>query len=323
MKTYIIGNGLGMALDPKAFDIGNAFRNSLSEIDASYRRVLETAFPNKNGSPPEKEEELGLMHQAEAACQFLEQLENLNVPLLSQEGRDFPTASRLFINRTALQFWNCSTNLPGPFIDNLCDRIKERNINIAVLNYDKLLYDPFISRGICNGRKGYLIDGFVGGNIDLKALEHSYQKKNYGHYMHLHGSPLFVEEDGKIRKLDRNEITSTPIETRRHVVLTSFDRKKAVINQSFVLSLYWQALKNSLVDSEQVLIFGYRGQDAHLNETLVEAFREPTKRVIVVEWEGAGEKGERQHFWKKTLKIEDGRLTLKQMPNILSYAWDD
>ena len=136
----------------------------------------------------------------------------------------------------------------------------------------------------------------------------------YGYYMHLHGSPLFVDQDGNISKLRQGELGSDDDVVGSHIVLTHVKHKPTVIAASPLLQAYWEYLEKALIESSEVLLFGYSGLDAHLNELLE---RRSPEVIRVIEWDGAGSEEERRAFWEKQF----GRhVTLIRMSNILEFV---
>jgi hypothetical protein len=77
----------------------------------------------------------------------------------------------------------------------LINFVSSTKSHVATLNYDKLLYEEFINAGICSGFSGQLVDGFTSSGFDSSNLVRLYGR-NFGYYMHLHGSPLFKDIGG-------------------------------------------------------------------------------------------------------------------------------
>ena len=182
------------------------------------------------------------------------------------------------------------------------------------MNYDKLLYNSFIKNSILSGYDGYLVDGMLSKGFDSEALERMY-KKNFGYYLHLHGSPLFVNKNGKVKKLSRDDLTIEGNEVGEHLVLTHVKHKPSVIAASDVLSTYWNYLHFTLREAQEIILFGYAGLDDHLNKVIRPYLN--TKALTVVEWSGAGGKEEREKFWLDKL----GKTrSIKHLDNITDFT---
>ena len=159
-----------------------------------------------------------------------------------------------------------------------------------------------------------MVDGFLGEggfseeNMDLK------KGKKLGYYLHLHGSPLFINRGKSIIKQRRSSIRSTT--PTHHLVLTHVKHKPTVIDNSRVLREYWIRLSSALNESEELLLIGYSGEDEHLNNLI----RTYTKflPVQVIEWENAGKKDDRYIFWRS--KLGTDKVELVQMKNILEFS---
>jgi len=95
--------------------------------------------------------------------------------------------------------------LPIGFENSVVDYVRETKSHVATLNYDKLLYQSLIENEILSGFDGTLVDGMLNRGFDEKALERRYGK-DFGYYLHLHGSPLFYEHRGNVRKWQRHEL---------------------------------------------------------------------------------------------------------------------
>lgn len=239
---------------------------------------------------------------AVVACQLLDWISTPNVSWLSNDGQVFPAAIEKFITSVAWHFHHFSGFLPKVFLDELVNYIKHTQSHIATLNYDNLLYQSLIDADILRGGySGRLVDGFWASGFKADNLERK-QGKTFGYYLHLHGSPLFVnrgETAIKQSQRSRNEDIPSP-----HLVLSHVRHKKSLIASSSVLSAYWRFLERGIRESEKVIIFGYSGNDSHLNQALVENTtakglegEDLFKPIIIVEWEGNGNQKARESYW--------------------------
>jgi hypothetical protein len=82
-----------------------------------------------------------------------------------------------------------------------------------------------------------------------------------------------------------------------------------------VLKTYWRQLGFALQESERVIVVGYAGLDEHLNDQI--RAHAAGKRILVVEWSGAGKLDKRTEFWKGALSKD---VIVKPMENILEFS---
>ena len=71
-SVLIVGNGLGMALDPEYYNLTNAIRdvwNTLS--DRQKQLILCCLSRHRRQVPPQGEQELDHLHMVVVACDFL------------------------------------------------------------------------------------------------------------------------------------------------------------------------------------------------------------------------------------------------------------
>ena len=313
-NAIVFGNGLGMALDSTHFSLSNAL-NAVWEdpniLDPAQKKLIDDCIP---GVKPTDESDLDKLHLAAMACHFLSELGTNPLAWLTAEGAGIPAATLRFITKVAWRLFRSSCHLPEEFIDALVEHLKNSKSHVATLNYDNLLYQPLIDNSVLAGYNGCLVDGMLSTGFSPENLDRL-GNNDFGYYLHLHGSPLFVDRDGTVIKQSQSSATEDP---SRHLVLTHVRHKPSVIDDSEVLREYWKRMRHAMAEAENLILFGYSGLDDHLNE-LIRTARHKT-RTIIVEWDGAGTKLERSEYWKcKIDKFDD----LKRLPNILSFTdWD-
>lgn len=317
-KTLIFGNGLGMALDPHHFYLPNALQyiwNS-DALDPNHRQLISACLPHQPGNCPQSEDDLDKLHVAISSCEYLSAIPQINnLHWLSQYGWDFPSVCRLFITQVATYLYDFSNMLPEGFSSPLVNFIRTTKSHVATLHYDKLLYELFINNNVVNGFDGSLVDGITNAGFNSTHLERKW-KNNFGYYLHLHGSPLFKNKNGIIKKLPRFELNPQQPEPSSHIVLAHIRHKPAVISSSEILSSYWQHLCFSLSESSEAILFGYSGLDKHLNE-LLSVFSQRIQ-FKVVEWAGSGNYQQRQEFWRGALRLRQN-VNLIHEQNILNF----
>ena len=304
-KLLIFGNGLGMAIDPQHFGLANALQtvwNSYPNNDP-IKTLMQNCIPT--GQNPISEDELDNLHVAATSCNFLNTLQSAqnSVHWLNHHGKLFPQAAQQYIHAVATKLFNYHGSLPRTFVDPLIDFISKTQSHVATLNYDKLLYQEFINHSLCNGYHGTLVDGFYDSGFASSHMVRMYGN-TFGYYMHLHGSPLFYDGyNGVTYKKNVNQINNVP---SKHIVLTHIRHKPSVITASHVLSTYWNYLIHALDEVEEIVVFGYSGQDTHLNEIL--KVHAADKMIRVVEWNGAiaNRAIATQDFWNGQLRNPDG-----------------
>ena len=319
-RTIIIGNGLGMALDPVFFNLDSAMAEVWNRPDCltPIQKEQIKSCINVQGvnDRPHGEEHLDVLHVVVMACKLLNGIESPDVHWLSNDGGIFPSAIEKYITSVAWHFHHYSGQIPAPFVESLATFLGQTKSHIATLNYDNLLYQKLIELHVLKGYYGPLVDGFYardGFNID--HLERKYNN-TFGYYLHLHGSPLFIDHgDNTIKQKQglADESISTP-----HLVLAHVRHKKSIIANSSLLSAYWQYFERGLKESDRIILFGYSGFDIHLNRVITEnSFK---KNTFIVEWDGAGKTVTRKRFWREKLNTN---VNLIQLPNILGFTgWD-
>lgn len=318
-KTVIFGNGLGMALDSTSFSLDKALGrvwDDESILSEEQKQLICSCLPDNRVGRPQGEEELDKLQLALSACDFLLGIRGSRIHWLSDDGQQFPIAVRKLIYNTAKQFHQTTNRLPDSFLQPFCDFIRETQSHIGTLNYDNLLYRSMVNDKLLDGYRGALVDGFHGTGFRRENLQRKFGK-TFGYYLHLHGSPLFVDRDGQTIKLHQFDVQKQTDTISSHIVLTHFRHKPTVISASHLLLSYWQLLLEAINESSEVILFGYSGSDDHLNAIVKSR---STKPVKVVEWSGAGAETERLSYWTDVLGREP---ELIQVVNILDFtAWD-
>ncbi len=314
-KTIIMGNGLGMAVDPTYFALDRAIGDTWSDenlLDGPSKLLIGNCLPDDGDDRPHSEDDLDTLQLALSSCELLSRIGATRIHWLSEEGKKFPVAVRRFIYHTAIEFHGHPAGLPPDFIDGLAGFIRESKSHLATLNYDNLLYQPLIEREILSGYSGALVDGFHSSGFDPEHLERKYGR-TFGYYLHLHGSPLFVDRDHVTYKLHQGEVAEDEGTISSHIVLTHFRHKVTVIGASDLLTAYWFKLVEAIGESEEIILFGCSGNDAHLNDVLR---ARPDVPVRVVEWIGSGDQAERIRKWSELVSRE---ISLVQCDSVLDF----
>lgn len=199
------------------------------------------------------------------------------------------------------------------FFGSLAEFVSTTRSHVATLNYDKLIYSYFIDHRVLDGYDGALVDGIVAAGFSETNLIRRYGR-DFGYYLHLHGSPLFMQDHDVIYKIPRHRLSLDMEDFSTHLVLTHVKFKTSVINSSPILASYWDYFSRALNEVQEVILFGYSGCDRHLNAILNN--RSAGKRIRVVEWAGNGIEHVRQNYWRTQLGMA---AEIQSLDNITDF----
>ena len=354
--TVLVGNGLGMALDPAYFNLEAgmkaAWEQMIKENDPdtnAFRRAIGI-FLKKNS--PENESDLQKFHEILMNLIEIDSLAKKIPPKIMKvvhpEAHNYKTSYRDYVVGIASHFFNyplddyksknispLSSNLEEgrqnsetqfeKFIKVFTRFIRGRfnlggKVHVATLNYDALLYKEFINERIISGG-GLLFDGMLPNGFDSLFLN----LDKTGRYLHLHGSPLFYNDANNVIKKDTKKVGRGAFDNfkiddkfRPHIFLCHSAQKEMYINRSNLLSTYFQFFERSLRSSDCLIIIGYSGNDPHINKVIGDRQKNPKALTVkVVEYKDPNYKeGERQGFWEERLGSE---VNYQALPSILDY----
>ncbi|MBV9575701.1 MAG: hypothetical protein JO149_03675, partial [Gammaproteobacteria bacterium] len=103
--TVLIGNGLGMAIDPDHFRIDQGLKFAWNKLSNEHQERIKNLITNK--SDLNTEDQLDKHYDAIQACLMLSRIEqHSNLAWLHDEAKNFPDNFRNFILNTALHFFN-------------------------------------------------------------------------------------------------------------------------------------------------------------------------------------------------------------------------
>lgn len=315
-SLVIVGNGIGLALDPITFSLENGLKsvwNNTAHLSNEHKNLILSAIEGTTKQvPPEGEDQLDELQVAIIATEFLSNFEVNGTSWISEDAKKLPVAFRKFIHEVALHFHRTGKALPKEFLTPFARFIKKTKSHVVTLNYDNLLYDGFKLEKVLDGYNGTLIDGFwaTTGFDEEHLIRHNV--KRHGWYMHLHGSPLFVGN----QKVMRAERFILDPEEKSHIVLTHVEHKPLIIGSSHILSAYWRRLEKAFEESNRIILFGYSGKDKHLNNQ-IKLWKEE-KELLIVEWSGNGDEAIQVEEWKSRTGFD--RLELIQLENILEFS---
>ncbi|MFA0923619.1 hypothetical protein [Xanthomonas fragariae] len=247
-KTLIFGNGLGMALDPEFYSLDSAIGcawDGEDSFDEATRELVRCCLVDPAKERPHGEDDMDALQLVISSCDFLASMRRGGANWLSDHGQQFPAAVRKFLYQTALHFHQGEKLLPLHFVDPLAAFLLDTKSHVATLNYDNLLYQRMIEKGVLDGYSGALVDGMLSCGFAPDNLERKYGR-NFGYYMHLHGPPLFVDQDGAVKKLPQGKLGGDGDVVGSHIVLTHVKHKPTVIAASALLQSYWEHLERAL-----------------------------------------------------------------------------
>ena len=332
-KLVLFGNGLGRALSNEHFQLQNAMtavwqdEDCLSNVE---RQLIATSIEGVEAAEgPSNEEQLLGTQLALIAIRLLRTATNDDAlqHWITPAAQAFPAALGRYTFQVAKHFHNYPENLTAQnkwqtFVSHLVRFIFDSKSHVATLNYDTLLYSPFNEvqeiKGrqikLCNGFNGTLLDGYTNGlGFSAQNMERRYNPRDKAYYMHLHGSPLFVDDgNGRTSKLTRAELVAEEGNRRSHVVLTSGTMKPSVIAASKVLRMYWDHLPIAIEEADEIVIFGYSGADDHLNKVIKTERGDKPVRIIERPHDE-----DRNAYWVSKL---GSNITIHEFDNVLEFT---
>lgn len=324
-ELIIFGNGLGRAIDNDFFCLDRALNVAWNDPDVLTEkqrelilRCLPTEVVEADGAPT-SEDHLENLQRTLAACDLINELEDeTSEGWLTEHGREFPAAIRSYLHRTACEFHMGNHMLPEDFAQELRAFVIKTKSHIATLNYDKLLYSAFVNTKVFDGYN-CLIDGFISGTFSPGNM-HRKTKSRTSYYLHLHGSPLYYDDNnGETHKAATAEVELIAGDRSGHIVLTNVKYKTAVIMASPLLLHYWKMFEQALDEARRITLFGYSGFDEHLNRKISISVSEKPKPIRVIEYAGPESDAERESFWR----VKVGEVQLLRHKNILRFTeWD-
>ena len=333
-SLFIFGNGLGRSINNEAYQLKPAMQavwgNKENGLSDDHKTTIQKSLAlqdNNTQDGPQEEGQLKTIQEVIFACELLQKIEDIRLPFesdetqkiladITQEASELPDALRTYVRQVAIQFLGTDKGkLDAEFSKGLIYFINKRTkpVHIATTNYDDLLYEAFFAdtRTVNYG----LLDGCPrndSGQFEFNRLEteisYKMSKKHRGWYLHLHGSPLYVDMDENVRKLTRGDFMD-PANHKLpgHIVLTHHAFKRRIIEESPVLNAYWNIFCEKLSKSTNIILFGMSGEDDHINEA-IRAYARKGATIRIVDWEGENPtvqtRAEEEECWEKRLRKE-------------------
>lgn len=329
--TIIIGNGLGRAIDNDYFKLESGLIKAKEQFTPDQIEIIKLG----KHEMPESELELEAHHKISSSCN---ELISHGKDWLTSKGEKFPDLYQEYIYQVAKYFYDydiyknandSDKDIFNTFINKLVEYMAVNTTHIATLNYDKLLYNALVEKKILDGYKdGGLVDGIYTCSTGFSPENLiRYNGKNFGWYLHLHGSPHFkTENNGNVTKCTNNQIPNkfNKNGTRHeHIVLASTELKPAIIANSALLDNYFDFFNRAISESDEIIILGYAGKDRHVNLAIKENVNKKRVIIEIIERKLSNETlSERTVFWNEQLGIQsqsDISLKIKSIDNILFY----
>lgn len=341
-KTLILfGNGLGRALDFSFFDLRTAFSSVWNGdlLSEKEKELISSVLPAAS-SPEDLAAETELF-EAQVAMNAIEQLQR-SVPSeilsrwLSSDALELRQAIFNLNSHVARYFHSYNRSIPERFGRPLVKYVRDNNPHIITLNYDALLYSLFCKKHKfgrlkpyrpCDDFRGALIDGFTDKD-GFSSLNFTHiTETSLGYFLHLHGTPVFADGYFDIAgetilrptKLRREEMRTNK-SSGKHIVLNHGKMKPAIIASSPILSLYWERFQEAVLKSQRIVLFGYSGDDHHLNDAIRSLGHGASKTVI--EWKNPTQnQRERKSLWDRKLGNDTRVLRLDDVTSFTN--WDN
>jgi hypothetical protein len=298
-KLIIVGNGIGMALSPEHFDLAKVMPKVWKSgcITTGDRELIAGCIKGI-------EVEYGPTNESQLmGAQIAQFGHELITGVVEPENRGqwftdpaitYPLAISKYVYSVAKKLNENSKNFQADkrfleFSKTLISFLKDTDSHFATLNYDTLFYSAFNDGIEINGETVQLCkpqfwlttlnDGYRTGTGFSKENFNRPPDRDFGFYLHLHGSPLFISDETKVKKLNRNELSEHTPRNAHHIVLSDGELKPLLITRSSVLAMYWKALEQAIDEAEEIILFGYGGFDRHLNHLIKTNFE---KQIYVV-----------------------------------------
>ena len=329
-KLIIIGNGLGMAIEPEHFNLSKAMErvwngDILTREEKTMLGAIEGVC-SQNG-PQSEEQLINVQLARDIIPKIFEIVGKTSADKwLTNGALDFPNTRNKYIFHVAKTLFDYDSRINSDeswkkFRDQLISFIKSNKPNIATLNYDGLVYEAILE---IPKSSLYMVDGFIQGSF--KSSNYTYVDR--GSYMHLHGTPTFTTEKGSPKKLRRHEIPASDPTVDRHLVLANALQKKEIIGESDLLQQIWQRFETCVKRASEIIFFGYGGEDDHLNRLIMEKAANTPKWVMewkksphIMESDNQSTEKKQSDYWAPKLG-ED--LKFLALDSILDFTeWDD
>lgn len=298
--TLIVGNGLGRCLSPESYNLESAMKTVWKSLEENERKILNLCLKNPSENGPQSESELDNLHKISIAAKSICELVPNNFrAFITKELQEIPSFANYYRFKVATTLAaiqdqkafkkKCEDKLE--LLDSFTEWIIKNNcsydINVATLNYDRLLYGRLMGK---KGLKGNLyFDGFISGGFS------SDKRKKQSYYLHLHGTPLiWITDKGtafkkvspveveQLRKLSYEAFKKNYSDCYFPIILNNEKEKSPWIHSDPVLRIQFERFRKSLSESEIIISLGYSSGDSHVNAEIEYALNDgaTSKRFI-------------------------------------------
>ena len=297
----IIGNGIGMALDPEKFSLTKVMPEVWQNgclTDPQKELIADCLKGVEKDIGPTSEDQMMHAQLAQLGHELITEVveDEKRAKWFTELALTYPEAISIYIYNVARQLDSNSKKFQDSpkfkaFLNNIVPFIHETKSHIATLNYDTLFYSAF-NDGHTVGETNYqlccnrfqttkLVDGYLNrSGFDERNFERKHTNK-FGYYLHLHGSPLIVDVENCAKKLQRHEVARHTPNSAKHIILSDGQLKSHLINRSKVLKMYWDMFNKAIDEANEVIVIGYGGGDDHINRALAKC----GKPIRIVEWD--------------------------------------
>lgn len=246
--------------------------------------------------------------------------------------------AKQFFDASSKKFLQIKRGNKKNFIKSLTDFVENKGdeiVHIVTTNYDRLLYG--YEKFFKNTKDGF---NRTNPSSNLIFNDQDFAQYHEGCYLHLQGSPLFVEENGKIRKKKIQEFADDQLDeqafdeamSNHHLVLTAPYHKERIINESSFLNSYWKKFEEIIKNTDVIVFVGYGGEDPHINELVRNRNqRKESCYTHVIEWNFSKKLSDTEYkkpnwfnekyrklLWQAKFNISAEKLEYHPVDNILN-----
>jgi SIR2-like domain len=292
---FLIGNGLGRAFNNDDFateKILERLRDDPTKMEAKtrdfFQKVCLRGFPTSEeqlGNLELLEEAFNLIDDFSFKAYFCDHFKNNDVLIDDEFRKKFKTYFSNLKSAFLKEVYNSAKKLLEGHEDfkscmnKFCKFIENNNVTIATLNYDTLIYSFLLKN-----KFDYFSDNYTDGfkikkdketeRIKLNKFSSHFlaellsgEKKRIP-YLHLHGSTIFTLDNGDVIKEHWKYLPSD--KKNNLVILTSKKRKIQNIYSApqNLFHCYSRRFFEELSQANQLIIFGYGGNDDYLNKDI-------------------------------------------------------
>lgn len=294
----LIGNGLGRTISYQHFGLDMALQNTWKKLDTSNKKLLREAF-GADSLAPKAEKELRSINKIANALKIVFETSShgAKTNLLTYEGINFYYLLGYINFRTATFFHELTkkSSFKSTFKKSISEvydfakiLTKKRRIDVATLNYDRLIYSKLLQASYHIHFDGFRDSFYSGFNSKSAAAPI---------YLPLHGTPLIYECDSSYYKVSASDMDEFLLKKNDNfnywlnrvkskswglspIILNDEQDKFTSILGDRLLKEYYEKFSELAATSEQLIIFGYGLGDLHINAVIEEKLKFDSKKVV-------------------------------------------